>query len=71
MEDLGQWWEETTGAPIPLGNILLRRDFGALAPDGIEAILRASLQYAREHTDEVMEYVREHAQELDERVMKA
>ncbi len=69
VEDLGRWWEETTGAPIPLGCILLKRDVAGVDPKEVEALLRQSLQYARANPDEVMDYVRSHAQELDDEVI--
>jgi 1,4-dihydroxy-6-naphthoate synthase len=67
VEDLGEWWERTTGAPIPLGAILLRRDSG-LDPLIVEELLRKSLDYGRNHPGEVAEYVRANAQELDDEV---
>lgn len=69
LEDLGSWWEETTGAPIPLGCILLKRALPGVDPLEVERLLRESLQYSRSHPDEVMAYVKEHAQELDDEVI--
>ncbi len=69
--DLGVWWEETTGHPIPLGGILARRDLGADLITRIDTALRASVEYAHDHPDEVRGYVLEHAQEMDEAVMEA
>jgi 1,4-dihydroxy-6-naphthoate synthase len=69
VEDLGSWWEATTGAPIPLGCILLKRDQPGVDPKEVEEILRQSLRYSRAHPGEVMDYVRSHAQELDDEVI--
>ena len=69
--DLGEWWEETTGHPIPLGGIMARRELGRGRIEQIDQALRASVEYAREHPDEVLGYVRAHAQEMDEEVMRA
>jgi 1,4-dihydroxy-6-naphthoate synthase len=69
--DLGEWWEEATGAPIPLGAIVARR---ALGPDLIAAVtaaLRASVDYAFADPDASRGYVLEHAQEMDPEVAKA
>ena len=70
VADLGQWWEETSGLPIPLGGILLRRDLPNVDPLVVQRVLRRSVAYALEHPDEPMGYVREHAQEMDDAVMR-
>ena len=67
--DLGQWWESTTGHPIPLGGIAARRDLGPELVARIDDSLRASVSYAHEHPAEVREYVARHAQEMDPEVM--
>jgi len=69
--DLGEWWEEQTGYPIPLGAILAHRDLDSKFVARLEATIRASLDYARENQAAVMPYVREHAFEMDEKVMLA
>jgi 1,4-dihydroxy-6-naphthoate synthase len=71
VADLGEWWEAETGFPIPLGAILVRRDLAAATAGGIDATIRASLAYAREHDAAIAPYVREHAFEMDEAVMRA
>jgi len=70
VEDLGAWWERTTGLPIPLGGILLRRDLEGVDPLAVERALRRSVEYALGHPDEPMDYVRRHAQEMDEDVIR-
>lgn len=67
--DLGQWWEEETGCPIPLGGILARRSLGAELISRIDLALKASIEYAYAHPDEPRNYIRQHAQELDEQVI--
>jgi 1,4-dihydroxy-6-naphthoate synthase len=69
--DLGEWWEQYSGLPIPLGCILGKRSLGREALLRVEAGIKDSLQYARTHVLEVMEYCRQHGQELDEQVMKS
>ncbi|HUI44765.1 MAG TPA: 1,4-dihydroxy-6-naphthoate synthase [Nitrospirota bacterium] len=68
--DLGKWWEDLSGLPIPLGGILGKRSLGRDMLLRIEAAIRESLRYARMHPDEVMEYCKRHSQEMDEAVMK-
>lgn len=64
--DLGMWWEETTGLPIPLGGIIAEKRLGYTVIDDVEQIIRASVQYAFAHSEEAMPYIRRHAQELAE-----
>ncbi len=67
--DLGEWWENHSGLPIPLGGILGKRTLGKDVLLGIENAIRESLRYARLHPDEVLDYCRRHSQEMDESVM--
>jgi len=69
--DLGRWWEELTGLPIPLGGILARRDLGAEMIGRVDRALRASLDYAFAHPQQTRGYIRQHAQELDDAVIDA
>ena len=68
--DLGEWWEEETGLPIPLGCIAIRRDapFISFKKD-IESILRKSVQYAFDHPAASRGFVKTHAQELEDEVI--
>lgn len=67
--DLGDWWEQETGFPIPLGCIIARRDLGREVVQKTEALIRKSLEYAFARSDETKTYIRRHAQELDDRVI--
>jgi len=62
LADLGEWWEEDTGLPIPLGAIIAKR---SLDRDAIARWARASVEYAWAHPDASRAYVMEHAQEMD------
>jgi len=66
--DLGEWWEGTTGLPIPLGGILARRDLGVETIHAIDDALRRSVEHAFAHPAASREYVRAHAQEMDDAV---
>ncbi len=68
--DLGDWWEQTTGLPIPLGGIAVRRDLGAGVAVDAERAIRRSLDAARSHPDASAAYIRRHAQEMDPEVCR-
>lgn len=69
VEDLGAWWEELTGLPIPLGGILARRRLGREVIAEVERAINASVRYAFVHPEEARAYIRTHAQELDDAVI--
>ena len=71
IEDLGQWWEDTTGQPIPLGCIVARRSLGVERISEIDAAIRASVNYAWAHPDAAMPYIRAHSQELSAAVVRS
>jgi len=68
--DLGDWWEEQTGMPIPLGAILVRDDVPEDEARAVDDAIRRSLAFARGDEDAVMPFVREHAFEMDDDVMR-
>src|SRR5688572_14402933 len=47
--DLGAWWHERTGLPLPLGGNCIRRDLGAEACQEVTGILKRSIRYSLEH----------------------
>ena len=67
LVDLGEWWEQSTGHPIPLGAILARRE---LAADRLTDTLRASVDYALANPSASARFVAEHAAELDPQVQR-
>lgn len=69
VKDLGDWWETTTGAAIPLGCIALRKDHLAFKAD-LEKAIRASLDYSYAQGEILSEYVQCHAQEMSMKVMR-
>ncbi|MGF1573901.1 MAG: 1,4-dihydroxy-6-naphthoate synthase [Sumerlaeia bacterium] len=63
--DLGEWWETETGAPIPLGGILIRRSFGRQIIQAVERTIQQSLRFAWENPTQVQPFIALHAQEMD------
>jgi len=68
LADMGSWWEEDTGLPIPLGAIIARR---SLDLEPIAAWIRESVEYAWRKPEASREYVMQHASELSEDVAKS
>ncbi len=68
IADMGAWWEETSGMPIPLGAILVRDDVADA--EAINDAIRRSLAFSRANEDTIMPFVREHAFEMDDDVMR-
>jgi len=68
--DLGEYWESTTGSPIPLGGIFIRKDVPLEIQQQVDALIHKSLQYAYKNYPQLSEYVTQHAQEMDENVMR-
>ncbi len=64
--DLGQWWREKYGLPLPLGCNVVRRDLGREVIRKIERLMRQSVEYAITHTEEGLSYAREYARDIKE-----
>lgn len=69
--DLGQYWEEQTNCPIPLGCIAIRRDLGKDIALDIHQLIRQSIQFAVQNPESSSNYVRSLAQEMEPDVIKA
>ena len=62
--DLGEWWKERTGLPLPLGGNCIRRDLGAEAIAEVAGILKASIQYSLDHRDQAVEHALRYARDM-------
>ncbi len=71
LQDLGQWWEETSGYPIPLGCIAAKRSLGKKRIEQIDQAIHDSIVWADEHPNECLPYIQEYAQEMDKKVMQS
>ena len=63
--DLGIWWQELTGLPLPLGGNAVRRALGREAGRQIAKTIRDSVSYGLEHRDEALNYAMQFAREMD------
>ncbi len=70
LVDLGSYWEEKTGNPIPLGGIVMKRTATTALQQKIDRLVRQSLEYAFAHYPAVTDYVKQHSQEMSETVMR-
>ncbi len=68
--DLGQWWEEKTSLPIPLGCIAVKRDMDPAIALDIQALIGQSIDHAFLHPALAHDYIQAHAQELDDAVVE-
>lgn len=67
--DLGDFWEKSTGFPIPLGGIVMKRDFPLELKQKVNRVLRRSVEFAFANPKSGLEFIRSHAQEMSEEVM--
>ena len=63
--DMGKWWREKTGMPLPLGGNAIRRDLGEELINASCQALHDSIQYALEHREEALQYAMQFARDLD------
>lgn len=63
--DLGVWWKNETGLPLPLGGNVIRRALGPEVIRRADELLRESIAYGLEHRDEALEYALNFARGLD------
>lgn len=68
--DLGEYWENKTNMPIPLGCIAIRRSLPDKLKKDVSVLIRKSIQSAFDHPEAPMDYVAAHSQEMSEEVMK-
>jgi 1,4-dihydroxy-6-naphthoate synthase len=63
--DLGRWWMQMTGLPLPLGGNAIRRSLGRELIASVSTALRDSIQYALDHREQALAYAMQFARDLD------
>src|SRR4029078_5883353 len=63
--DLGCWWHDETGLPLPLGGNAIRRDLGAQGMREVTDLLKQSIQYGLDHRDEALRHAEQYGRDLD------
>lgn len=63
--DLGVWWNDKTGLPLPLGGNAIRRDLGPARIRQISGLIHQSIQYGLDHRQEALTHAMRYARDLD------
>jgi len=63
--DLGAWWQEKTGLPLPLGGNVVRRDLGQATMMQISRLLKESIRYGLDHREDALTYALRYARDMD------
>jgi len=63
--DLGQWWQDSTGLPLPLGANAIRRSLGPQMGLEVARIIRESVSYALAHREAALAYALQFARDMD------
>ena len=63
--DLGEWWHEKTGLPLPMGGNAIRRDLGPERIKEVSKLLRESIGYSLSHREDALQYAMQFARDMD------
>jgi 1,4-dihydroxy-6-naphthoate synthase len=70
LADLGEYWEQQTGNPIPLGGIVMKKTFESTLQQKVDSLIKRSLEYAFRNYPLITDYVKQHSQEMSISVMR-
>lgn len=65
LVDLGEWWQNETGLPLPLGGNVIRRALGTDVIREVARLVKESIQYALDHREEALVYATQFSRGLD------
>jgi 1,4-dihydroxy-6-naphthoate synthase len=68
--DLGDFWQNQTGSPIPLGGIVGKRTMDPHLLHTVDNLIKKSIEFAYEHYPELTDYIRQNSREMEEDVMR-
>lgn len=68
--DLGEFWEEKTKMPIPLGGIVVNRNLSVEVQQKVNKLVRVSLEYALKNPASSVAFMKQYAQEMNEEIMQ-
>ncbi len=66
--DLGKWWREKTGLPLPLGGNVIRRDLGQPVMEEVTGILKRSIEFSLAHRTEAVRHALQYARDMNEKL---
>ena len=66
--DLGEWWNEKTGLPLPMGGNVIRRELGPEVIAEVSDCLRRSIAYSLDNRDDALQYAMQFARDMDPRL---
>lgn len=70
ITDMGEFWENLTELPVPLGSIVINRSIPSEIAVRFNRVLRRSIEFAAEHSEASHNFISSNAQELDDEVVK-
>ena len=68
LVDLGVWWHEKTGLPLPLGVDVIRRDLGQETMQEFAQLFRESIEYSLQHRSEALDYALQWGRGLEKKL---
>jgi 1,4-dihydroxy-6-naphthoate synthase len=63
--DLGEWWHERHGLPLPMGGNVIRRDLGPAVIKEVSGLLRKSINYSLENREDALQYAMQFARDME------
>lgn len=63
--DLGEWWYQETGLPLPMGGNAIRRNLGEETMREVSALLRESIRYSLDNREDALQYAMQFARDMD------
>jgi 1,4-dihydroxy-6-naphthoate synthase len=65
IRDMGEWWFDETGLPLPLGANAIRKDLGPEVMKDVTRLLLASIQFGLDHRQEALDHALQYGRDLD------
>ena len=63
--DLGEWWHDTTGLPLPLGGNVIRRDLGMTHIRQVSRLIKESIRFALDNREDALQHAMQYARDLN------
>ena len=64
--DLGKWWKDRTGLPLPLGANVVRKNLGTETAREVQRLLKASIEFGLEHRSNALQYAQKYGRDLND-----